>query len=85
MLLRVLAGLLTALYLSNAAVPTPLAHFGYEPGTDYKLAGHQEIFDKFSGKIIAITWKGGRIAADKPGEFALVMKLPTLGRRNAEV
>jgi len=40
---RLCAALLVFSYCLTAAVPTPKEHFGYEPGTDYKLANYAEI------------------------------------------
>jgi hypothetical protein len=62
--------------LVQAAVPTPKEHFGYTPGTDYKLADYNEIVGYFqkisvsSERIKLVEY--GKSAMGKPSYIAFI-------------
>jgi hypothetical protein len=77
MLQRALSLVLTLLIsVAAAAVPAPKEHFGYEPGTDYKLANYEEISGYFkklaaaSDRIKLVEY--GRTSLGKPSYLAVI-------------
>ncbi|MEJ7609217.1 MAG: M14 family metallopeptidase, partial [Bryobacteraceae bacterium] len=69
-----------------AAVPTPGEHFGYEPGTDYKLADYGEItgyFEKLAASSDRIKFvEYGKTSLGKPSYIAFISSPENL--RNLE-
>lgn len=65
--------------VSGATVPTPLEHFGFDPGDDYKLANYSQItsyFEKLSHASGRLLWvEFGKTSMGKP-MFAAFISSP---------
>ena len=55
----------------TVAIPAAVSNVVPQPQPGWTIATVQS-----GGRISAVTWKGGKLAGDKPGEFAVSMHLP---------